>query len=411
MNFFARMFNAWRSPTNPDKGLQQSGPPVRPSETGTTVTDDRALSVSAVWACVRLLVESIATLPLTVYEQNDDGSRDEAPKSNYLARLLTVRPNGLMNPKEARMALATQRVLWGNAYALIARDVNGIPRGLMPLNPANMTVDREPGQLIYHYSSEAYGQRKFYNRDGELPEIFHWRGFSADGTMGLSPLAYAAPTMGLTVAASRSAAKAFTGRPNGVLTTDTVLTPDQRAKLRELYSNVGGSEIGDNQWWLLEGGFSYQAIGIPPDDLQMLESRQFQVAEICRFYGVPTVMVDGNAGATSAWPASYEQQVLAFLTFCLKPYLEEFESKVQETLVIKNSRIYAEHNVEGFLRADSKARASYYSTMVQNGIMTRNEVRRRENLKPLEGLDEATIQLNLTPAQDLGKEDDRPQNV
>jgi HK97 family phage portal protein len=181
------------------------------------------------------------------------------------------------------------------------------------------------------------------------------------------------------------------------------LTQAQRDQARELYSRIGDSGIGDGQWWLLEGGAEYKAIGLPPDDLQMLESRQFQVSEICRFFGVPTVMVDGNAGTTAAWPASYEQQQLQFLTHTLKPYLEEWEDKISYSLLTPQDRrtVFAEHNVEGLLRADSAGRANFYSQMVQNGLMTRNEVRMKENLPPIDGADELTAQVNLAPVDEL----------
>ena len=390
---------------NPDRGVQRSGSETRYTESDISLTDERAMGLSAAWACVRLLTQTGGTLPLPLFSKDDDGNRSYVPRTDPIARLLH-HPNQYMNGKEFRQAMWTQRVLWGNAYAKIGRNVVGTPVALLPLVPAAVTVSRHADGTRYDYTT-ATGSEVYWNRPNQPAQMFHWRGFSPDGVMGLSPLGYARHAMGISISADRAAAKAFVGRPNGVLQSDTILTPDQRTKLRELYSNIGGAEIGNAQWWLLEGGFKYQAIGMPPDDLQMLESRQFQVAEICRFYGVPTVMVDGNAGATGAWPASYEQQVLSFLTFTLKPYLEEFEEKVME--VLTGPDLYAEHNVEGLLRADSKTRAMFYATSLQNGWMNRNEVRRRENLPTVDGLDDYTIQVNLTPADKLGETHDSQQ--
>lgn len=385
---------------NPDQGVQRSSAETRYTEADITLTDERAMGLSAAWACVRLLTQTGGTLPLPLFKKDAQGNREYAPRTDPIARLLH-HPNQYMNGKEFRQAMWTQRVLWGNAYAKIGRNAVGTPVSLIPLVAGAVTPSRHAEGTRYDYTTVT-GAEVYWNRPNRPAEMFHWRGFSPDGVMGLSPLAYARHAMGISISADRAAAKAFSGRPNGVLKTDHILTPDQRTKLRELYSNINGPEIGNGQWWLLEGGFGYQATGMPPDDLQMLESRQFQVAEICRFYGVPTVMVDGNAGATGAWPASYEQQVLSFLTFTLKPYLEEFEEKVME--VLTGPEVYAEHNVEGLLRADSKTRAMFYSTALQNGWMNRAEVRNKENLPFHEGLDDFTIQVNLTPADKLGED-------
>ena len=125
--------------------------------------------------------------------------------------------------------------------------------------------------------------------------------------------------------------------------------------------------------------------------------------EICRFFGVPAVMVDGAAGATAAWPASYEQQVLSFLTFTLKPYLEEWEDVAVDSLVAGTEKqtVFAEHKVDGLLRTDSAGRANFYSQALQNGWMSRSEVRRKENLPPIPGTDELTVQVNMTNLEDL----------
>jgi HK97 family phage portal protein len=264
-----------------------------------------------------------------------------------------------------------------------------------------MTVERVGDGLLYIYEGDT-ANKKEYNQN----EILHIKGFG-DGVMGLSALAHARHTLGISVSADRYASRSFSGRPNGALTLDRILTSEQRAELRKVYGGLESSSVynADGQMMILEGGMKYEGFSMPPDDLQMLESRTFQVPEICRFFGVPSVMVDGSAGATAAWPASYEQQVLSFLTFGLKPYLEEWEDKVTFSLLSPSERseVFAEHNVEGLLRTDSQARASYLSTMVQNGLMSRNESRMKLNLPRVEGGDELTVQVNLTGINDLPK--------
>ena len=384
--------------TNPDEGYQQTGPYSMNSDAGVSVTDDRAMSLSAVFACVRLLVQSGATLPLALYQKTPDG-REQLPMDDPVVRLLTHRPNLYMTAKQFRQAMWASRVQWGNAYA--RKMYNGSRLvGLMPLKPAYMAVERTARGLQYNYGTESGTQT--FRQD----EILHWKGMTFDGVVGVSPLAYMTHVLGVSVAADRKAATSFAGRPMGVLKAEGWPNQEQREQLRSHYGNLGTDGTGDGSWWLLPGNMSYQSIGLPPDDLQLLESRNFNIAEVCRFYGVPTVMVDGNAGATAAWPASYEQQVLAFMQFTLRPYLEEFEDAVSTLFAPGEQQTrYAEHSVEGFLRADSSTRASYYATMAQNGLMTRNEIRQLENLKPMPGGDDLTVQLNLTGVDDLGEHD------
>ena len=397
-NIFRGAFNAGAL-QNPDEGTQSSGPMRIASDADVTVTDERAMMVSTVFACVRLLVQTGATLPLGFYTRTEDG-REPLAQNHYLCQLLKYQPNNFMTAKEFRQALWTQRVLWGNAYAKIKWSGTR-PVSLVPLKPEFMQVSRGNDGLIYEYSTSE-GIKEYPQR-----EILHLKGFSADGVMGLSALAYARQSLGLSVSADRSAAKSINGKASAVLELDEIPNDAQRKQLRELYGagNKTSEFMSDGGLMIVPGGMKYRGVSMPPDDLQLLESRQFQVPEICRFFGVPAVMIDGNAGATSAWPASYEQQVLSFLTFTLKPYLEEWEDKLPASLLTLKDRqnLFAEHNVEGLLRTDSAGRADFLSKMVQNGLMTRNEGRKKENLAPKEGADELTVQVNMTSLDDLPK--------
>jgi len=392
---------------NPDQGTQMSGPLSGRSDADVTVTDERAMMVSTVFACVRLLVQTGATLPLGFYTRTAEG-REELEKNHYLCQLLKYKPNNLMTAKEFRQALWTQRVLWGNGYAKI-KWIGKRPVSVMPLKPEFMTVERGNEGLVYNYSTQD-GIRTYQQKD-----IFHLKGFSSDGIMGLSALGYARQSLGLSVSADRSAAKSINGKASAVLELDGFPNAEQKADLRKMYGagNKTSEYLSDGGLMIVPGGMKYRGVSMNPDDLQLLESRQFQVPEICRFFGVPAVMIDGNAGATAAWPASYEQQVLSFLTFTLKPYLEEWEDKVPASLLTGDDRqtIFAEHNVEGLLRTDSAGRAAFLSQMVQNGLMTRNEGRKKENLPPMEGADELTVQVNMTSLEDLPKVNEGTPNV
>jgi len=390
--------------TNVDQGDQLSAPQSYTNSANVTVTDERAMQVSTVFACTRLLVQSGSTLPLGFYTRTPDG-REPLDPEHPLVRLLKYRPNNYMTAKEYRQSMFMSRVLWGNAYSHIQWSGDR-PISLTPLKPEMMMVERVGNELVYKYSTSS-GVTQFNQRD-----IFHLKGFG-DGVMGVSALGYAREALGISIAADTSAASSIGGHANAVLEVDDFPTQEQQEKLREYYGKSGSTQFKDNLM-ITPGNLKYRSVSIPPDDLQLLESRQFQVPEICRFFGVPAVMVDGAAGATAAWPASYEAQVLSFLTFGLKPYLEEWEDAASSALLTpaEQRNIYIEHNVDGLLRADSTGRANFYSTALQNGWATVNEVRRKENMPRSNdpGADELHAQINLAPLGQLGEEPNATQD-
>jgi HK97 family phage portal protein len=372
---------------NKQEGFYVSGPNTNANEANVSFTDERAMQVSAVWSCVRLLTETVGTLPLKVYERTSTGRKEV--ESHPVKDLFTVAPNAMMTPLAFREAMTAQLVLWGNAYAMITRNGNRIT-AITPLRAGCTTPKREANTVTYHYSTD------------KGTHILHLKGFGADGIVGFSPLRYAAQTLGTTVAAEQYAAHAFSsgGRPSGVLSMDRVLSDVQRDQLRSIYENVTASD----GLWVLEGGVKFEPISIPPDDLQMLGSRQFQLGEIARIFRVPSYLINDTEKSTS-WGTGIEQQNLGFLAYSLRPYLVRWESAVNSQLfsTSEQRKYFVEHTVEGLLRADSSGRASFYSQMAQNGILSRNEIRARENLPPVDGADDLTVQVNLTPVDQLTK--------
>lgn len=386
-------FTGWFSKgglSNPVEGIQASGSDKMSTDAGVVLTNEKAMQLSAVWSCVRLISETVGSLPLGVFERTADGRRPV--EDHFLYDLLRVSPNDLMSPLEFREAMTLQLALWGNAYAVIEWK-GGRPVSLMPLHPGRVTPKREAGTITYHYNTEK-GEH-IYSKDS----ILHLRGFGVEGIVGLSPLAYSREVMGITAAADGYASKAFTSgaRPSGVLTVDRVLSTDQRDKLREIYEN-----LDSNSLWVLEGGTGYQQLTLPPDDLQMLQTRQFQLSDIARFYRVPSHMINDTSNTTS-WGSGIEQLNLGFLTYTLRPYLTRWESSIADALLSRTDRrkYFVEHNVEGLLRADTAGRANFYSTALQNGWMSRAEVRAKENLPKKDNTDDLTVQVNMTPIQDL----------
>lgn len=377
-------------------------PIVRPTGTSTvarrSVTVDSAMQLSTVWACIRLISETVATLPLVLYETSDDGERTVANHEPLHALLLRA-PNYDNTAVEFWEGVAMSLCLFGNAYAR-KEMLGGRLVSLTPLAADKMTVSRNnQGALVYRYSGkEAKGE---YREE----QIFHVRGFGGAGDTGLSPIAFARQTIGTALATDELAGSIFANgaRPSGILTSDQLLKPEQRAQLREniVLPFVGSEKAGGLM--VLEAGLKYQQVTMTPEDSQFLQTRAFQVEEICRWFRVPPFMV-GHTEKSTSWGSGLEQQLIAFLTFALGPYLRRIEQAVQRSLIRPEQRAFLkpEFKVEGLLRTDSAARSAFYAVMVQNGIMTRNEVRRLENLPPLPGGDELTVQSQNVPLGDNG---------
>lgn len=367
------------------------------SSAGKSVTVDTALQLSTVWACVRLLAETIATLPLGVFEQDRNGQK-VAARNHPLYPLLHDQPNADMTAVEFWEAVVGCLCLWGNAYVekgMVGRAV----AALTPLRPDLMTVQRtDTGALEYRYSDPA-GLR-VYGED----EILHIKGFGIDGLTGLSPIGYARNSLGAAMATDEASAKVFANgmRTGGFLQVGQVLKPDQRQQIRETIAEFTGSGNA-GKVMVLEAGMTYSALTLPPEDAQMLETRAFQVEEICRWFRIPPFMI-GHTEKSTSWGTGLEQQMIGFLTFALRPYLTRIEQAVKKSLIqaVERGRVFVEFNLEGLLRADSQGRAQLYSTFAQNGVMTRNEIRAKENLPPEPGGDVLTVQSNLVPLDQLG---------
>jgi HK97 family phage portal protein len=400
MNFFSpilRLFNMGGL-SNQDTGYQSSGGSTTSTAAGTSVTDERALKVSAVWACVQLIANSVSGLPISIYNDTETG-RKPIDRRHFLKDLLLYSPNKYMKPRDFRSAMTVQMSLWGNAYAEIVRSGERIV-ALMPLRPGRMTpYITENGDLQYHYNMQS--GIKVYAQQS----ILHLKGFGVDGIVAASRNDYAREAYGLTVAAETFAAKQFAngGRPGGVITFDAFLKPEQREQAKKLYEGLAEGAINSNRLWILEGGSKYDALDFTADQMQMIGTRAQQLSEIARFFGVPGVMIGAGETGSSSWPASFEQQMLSFLTFTLQAYLDEWESALVHALLPMGSSIGIDHDTAPLVKMDSAARSNYWSRLVQNGLATRNEGRIAMNLPRAEdpGADRLTVQTNLVQLEDL----------
>jgi HK97 family phage portal protein len=364
------------------------------SSSGKVVTADKAIQLSAVWACVRLLSESISTLPLKIYIRQPDGSR-KAATDHPAYSILCRKPNSEMTPSRFMLMVVASICLRGNAFIEKKFIANRLV-SLVPLLPQNMVVKRLiSGTLEYKYTENGN------ERVIPVKNIMHIRGFGLDGVCGMMPMKTGRDVIGSAMAVEESAAKIFEQglQSSGFLTAEQALNEEQRERLREYMAKFTGSKNA-GKIMVLEGGLKYQGVTMNPEDAQMLESRSFSIEEICRWFRVPPFMV-GHTTKQSSWASSLEGMNLQFLTHTLRPLLVNIEQEIGRCLLDSDDEVFAEFSVEGLLRADSVGRAAYYTSALQNGWMSRNDVRRLENMPPIEGGDIYTVQLNLTQLKNL----------
>jgi HK97 family phage portal protein len=361
------------------------------SDAGVVVTADTAMQISVVWSCVRLISETIATLPLSIYERTRDGKR--VASSHPLHFVVHDQPNDEVSASVFWEAMVAAMLLRGAGRA--EKLMLG-PRlvGLRFLAPMRLAVTRGVnGQKEYRYTEENGTQRI-------IPADRVWTvpGFSLDGKNGCSVISYGANVFGSAIAAEQAAGSTFERGllPRVWFKFPKVLTPQQRQDARETIENR------------LSGALNMEVgqLGILPKDAQLLESRAWSVEEICRWFRVPPHMV-GHTGKSTSWGTGIEQQMIGFLTFTLAPWLKRIEQAIAKDLLTPadRSRFYAHFIVEGLLRADSAGRAAFYSVMVNNGILTRDEVRELEDREPMGGNAAVlTVQTSMAPLDTLGQQ-------
>lgn len=370
----------------------------RESHTGVTVTSEKALSLSAVWACTRLVSQTIATLPIGLYERKPDGSRKLADNLS-IARLIHSKPSADMMAVTFWESIIGVALLNGNGFAEKKR-IGGriVALELLIIERLSWRL-LESGAYRYTYTDDNGKQRTL-----EEDDVFHVPGFTLYGRFGMSVIKYGTEVMGSALAANQAASSTF---KNGLMPTtyfkmEGTVKKEQRTEFRESMKEVSGA-LNAGKSPLLEGGMDVGMVGINPADAQLLESRVFSIEEVCRWFGVPPSMI-GATDKASSWASSSESLNLWFLQYGLRPWLKRVEQAIWDQLLtpVEQTKYYAEFSVEGLLRADTAARTSFYSTALQNGWMSRNEVRILENLPPVNGGEIYTAQSNLLPLDKLG---------
>ena len=394
MEFWRTVWSWFGGSTQRNVGLQIGAPATYEEAAAVTVTEDTAMQISAVWACVKLLAETVASLPVAVYKKTDTGR--VVDNSFWFAQLMNRKPNRYQTRVEFFETLMLNLALHGNAY-FKKTVVGGKVRSLMPLMSGQVEPALlEDGSVVYQYMSD--GGIEVYSSES----IWHIKLYG-NGIIGKSPLAFGRNMLGIAQAAEKATTKIYTngGKRSGVLSLDRLLTPEQRDAVRANFSTLttGTSE----RLLVLENGMKFDPISMSPQDIELLSSRKFQIEEICRWFGVPSVLVNDTSGSTS-WGSGIEQLVQGFYKLNLRPYLERIENSVSCNLFSENEaqKYEFEFDFEGLLRSDFKSRLEAYRTAVAGTIMTPNEVRKIEGLPVVEGGDMLLSQVNMAPINTLG---------
>lgn len=374
---------------------------------GKTVNERTAMQTTAVYACVRILSEAVAGLPLHIYRYRSDGGKERIPM-HPLYHLLHDEPNPEMTSFVFRETLMSHLLLWGNAYAQVVRNGRGQAVALYPLLPSKMDVSRAAnGELLYTYYRDA-DETGLNPKGGYITlrrdEVLHIPGLGFDGLIGYSPIAMAKNAIGMSLATEEYGASFFANgaNPGGVLEHPGVIKDIGRVK--ESWNSAYQGNGNAHKIAVLEEGMKFQAIGIPPEQAQFLETRKFQINEIARIYRVPPHMV-GDLEKSSF--SNIEQQSLEFVKYTLDPWVVRWEQSLQQSLLLPSEKpsLFIRFNLDGLLRGDYQSRMNGYAVGRQNGWMSANDIRELEDMNRIpvgEGGDLYLVNGNMTKLADAG---------
>lgn len=376
----------------------------RMSKSGISISPETAMRVSAVYACVTIIAQNVAQLPLIVYERSEDGRTKNRLRDHALAKLLK-RPNFWQTPYEFWLTMIGHVALRGNAYA-IKNIVRGQTRELIPVHPGRVQVLQDAElRLIYKFTYKA-------GRVFDLPQerIFHLKGLSWNGFTGISPVAQARESIGLSLATEQHGSALFKNgaQPGVILMYPSVLKDDARANIKDSWDKryTGENAFGTA---VLEQGLKIETIGMSSEDAQFIETRKYQAVDIARFWNVPPHKIGILDRATFS---NIEEQNIDFVVDTLMPYTVNTQQVIMHSLLLPGERqkVFVEFLLDGLLRGNSKARGEFYKKAITNGWMTRNEVRAAENLNPIDGLDEILVPLNMV-SNDEDQDDEDEESV
>lgn len=387
MSVLTRIRDAWKPSEQRNYQVIESLFPPR-NASGLSVTAETATRVAAVYACVRVISEGLAQLPLDVYSRNADNSR-KLENGLPIYRLLHDGPNSWQTSFEFREQMMLHLLLRGNAVARIKAYRGRLE--LLPIHPARITYEvTDAGKLVYLVRDERTGKTERLLQG----EVLHVRGPSSDGVIGTTPITSIASVIGASMAADTHSAATWKNgaRPGMVLQTDQNLPPNAANRMREDWERLYGGASNSGKTAVLESGLKVHEIGLNHTDMQFIEQQKMNATQIASVFRVPQHMIGILDHATFS---NIEHQQLEFVKFTLVPWMERWEQAIQRDL-IDDDQYYAEFNVEGLLRGDTASRATFYREMFNIGVLSVNEIRRFENFNPVDGGDSHFVNTALT---------------
>ena len=371
---------------------------------GAGVTEEKAMRFAAAYACVRVLSESIAQLPLKMYKR--EGKGRNLAQDHVLSGLLHDAPNEFMTAFNFWEGMMASLALWGNGYALRDVDGAGRPTALWLLDPSKVTPRKlTTGAVVYDIYSDLGS--KTYLRE----EVFHVSGLGFDGIKGRSVVGMANEAISQGMAASEYAGRFFENdaTPRGVLETDQIFKDATAVdRLRKSWNDIYQGAKNAHRVAILEQGLKFKPLTVNPEDAQLLETRKFNRSEIAGIFRVPLHMIGDLDKATFS---NIEHQSIEFVKFSLSPWMKRIEQTINLQLLLpsERKRYFSEFVADGMLRGDVKSRYESYEVGIRSGWMSINEVRGLENLTPIDGGDEHYLQMQMVPISQAGKEDNDEQ--
>lgn len=391
--FLMRLAGGERRATSPYLAARMAG--GAPTASGVNVNESNAMRTSAVYACVRVLAETIASLPLITYRITPRGK--ERALGHKLYPILHDQPNSELTSFEFREAMMACMLLWGNAYAEIETNARGDVLALWPLSPGMMEVMRnESGKLYYHYQLPNGGYRDL------IPyQVMHVRGLSFNGLVGFSPIQLARQAIGLAVATEEFGARFFGNgaRPGVYLEHPGQLSDVAYKRMVESWNDTHQGLSNAHRATILEEGMKLETVGIPPEEAQFLETRQFSIEEIARIYRVPLHLIGDLRRATYG---NIEHSSIDFAVHSIRPWAVRWEQAIRRDLIgpLERASITAEFQIDGLLRGDLPSRYTAYAQGRQGGWLSVNDVRRLENMNEIDEGDIYLEPLNMKDAAD-----------
>lgn len=392
---FYAIRNFFRGPGAPprDTGVQSGQPSGYAITAAADVSFDTAMQISAVWASVRIISETIGSLPFNLYKVTPDGRIPAY--DNDLYRVLTSKPNQYQTNVEFWESMALNLAISGNAYAIIQRSGPRVV-GLLPISSAQVETSLLADGTVVHTYTVGNDVKVYSDKN-----LWHVKLFG-NGIVGLSPLSYARNSIGIAVATDNRVSKIYSGgaKPSGVLTIDKTLTAEQRQQIRTAFKDLESGN--DDRLFVLEAGMEYQQVSMSPKDIEMMDSRRFQIEDIGRFFGVPSILLNQTFGQSSLGSNVYEI-MQAFYKLSLRPYLEKFESSILRWLIEDGENYEAEFDFDALLRADTKTRMDSNREAINSGQLTPNEARKLEGRLPVDGGDTLLVQGAMIPILQAGQ--------